>query len=215
MTMVAGIGLATKAVRGLEFHRTPREATLSLLAIEGDAIPKMIWEPACGDGAISEILLRAGYAVYSSDIADRGYGKVLDFLNADRNRVAYGVLTNPPFSKAKEFVDAAFSYASVNYCALLLPLRFMESGRRKAWWECRPPARVWVSVSRLPMMHRDGYEGKKSTSAIPMAWHVWLRGYTGDAAIKLFDWHDYVDAPQRKTRSLDPPNLDLFKDNVA
>jgi len=34
-----------------------------------------IWEPACGDGAISRVLEAAGYQVISTDLIDRGYGQ--------------------------------------------------------------------------------------------------------------------------------------------
>ena len=54
-----------------DFYPTPKWATEQLLKYEkfdGD-----IWEPACGDGAISEVLKEHGYTVTSSDIIDRGY----------------------------------------------------------------------------------------------------------------------------------------------
>ena len=47
-----------------EFYPTPPEATRALLSVEsfqGD-----IWEPACGDGAISKVLEAAGYQVVST-----------------------------------------------------------------------------------------------------------------------------------------------------
>ena len=49
-----------------DFYPTPPEATLALLdkqKFEGN-----IWECACGDGAISKILIDKGYNVYSSDL---------------------------------------------------------------------------------------------------------------------------------------------------
>lgn len=193
MVMVAGVGMSSKAERGLEFYRTPVEATKSLIAIEGDRLPNNIWEPACGDGAMAEPLFATGRNIYSSDIEDRGYGAVTDFLGAyqDHYSLHTAVVTNPPFSMAQEFVDQAFSFRNVSYCALLLRLSFLESGKRKAWFEANPPARVHVSSRRLPMMHRDGYDGKKSTSAIPHAWFVWLRGYDGHPQLRWFDWRDY------------------------
>lgn len=66
-----------------EFYPTPPEATRALLSVEefdGD-----IWEPACGDGAISEVLKAQGYIVHSTDLIMRGYedGR-LDFLKSVR-----------------------------------------------------------------------------------------------------------------------------------
>ena len=58
--------------RGLDAYFSPPEAVASLLHIEGQYIPKCIWEPAAGDGAIVRPLLSAGFTVIASDIADYG-----------------------------------------------------------------------------------------------------------------------------------------------
>ena len=55
----------------------PRAATL-LLGVE-DFAP-MIWECACGEGHLAREFEKAGYHVYSTDLIDRGYGGVQDFL---------------------------------------------------------------------------------------------------------------------------------------
>lgn len=192
MAMVAGVGLSTKAERGLEFYRTPIEATRALIAIEGERLPNGIWEPACGDGAIARALIDTHRWVYSTDVADRGYGcGKIDFLNSTFSNCCTAVVTNPPFSLAQEFVDKAFSFPSVHYCALLLRLSFLESQKRKEWFQANPPARVHVSSRRLPMMHRDGWDGPKSTSTLAHAWFIWLRGYDGPPQLRWFDWREF------------------------
>ena len=196
--MVAGVGMSSKADRGLEFYRTPIEATRALIAIEGDRLPQNIWEPACGDGAMAEPLGAAGRTVLATDIVDRGYdiGDV-DFLTTRLEDSAYinAVVTNPPFSLAQQFVDRSFSFSNIHYCALLLRLAFLESGKRKEWFEANPTARVHVSSRRLPMMHRENYEGvRTASSAIPHAWFVWLRGYDGPPQLRWFDWREFSPA---------------------
>lgn len=78
-----------------EFYPTPPEATRALMSVEsfeGD-----IWEPACGDGAISKVLEAAGYQVVSTDLIDRGYGVGgHNFLKSD-NPLAKNIITNPPY----------------------------------------------------------------------------------------------------------------------
>lgn len=67
-----------------------------------------IWECACGNGVLSEVLLKNNYNVFSSDIADRGYGETkVDFLSTKIRPEfeEFDILTNPPFSIAKEFVE--------------------------------------------------------------------------------------------------------------
>jgi ParB-like chromosome segregation protein Spo0J len=55
------------------FYRTPTETTRALLKVE--KFRSRVWELACGDGAISKVLIEAGYEVVSTDLIDRGYGE--------------------------------------------------------------------------------------------------------------------------------------------
>lgn len=76
-------------------HATP--ATRALLSVED--FDGSIWEPACGEGHISSVLVKAGYDVISTDLIQRGYGEGdVDFL---RQTVARGkhIVTNPPYGR--------------------------------------------------------------------------------------------------------------------
>lgn len=78
-----------------EFYPTPPEATRALLSVE--RFEGSIWEPACGDGAISRELEAAGYEVISTDLIDRGYGTGgVDFLKTTEP-LARNIVTNPPY----------------------------------------------------------------------------------------------------------------------
>jgi hypothetical protein len=56
-----------------------------------------IWEPACGDGAISKVLEAAGYDVISTDLIDRGFGQGgVDFLKTTK-ALGRNIVTNPPY----------------------------------------------------------------------------------------------------------------------
>lgn len=55
-----------------DFYPTPPEAVRALLSVE--TFTGSIWEPACGDGAISKVLIEAGFEVVSTDLIDRGFG---------------------------------------------------------------------------------------------------------------------------------------------
>ncbi len=94
------IGARQNKVRH-DFYPTPEIATVKLLEVlkfEGE-----IWEPACGDGAISLVLERYGYLVKSSDLIDRGFGEVgIDFLRS--NYKTDNIMTNPPFRHASKFI---------------------------------------------------------------------------------------------------------------
>ena len=165
-----------------DFHETPRVAVEALLSVETFAGP--IWEPACGRGAISEVLIEHGHDVISSDLVARGYGSGrTDFLLEWQPR-APNVITNPPYKLALAFAQHALA-VTAGRVALLLRLAWLESTTRLSFFTSHPPARVWVFASRLPMMHRDGWTGRKASSAIPHAWYVWEHGHRGPVTL---DW---------------------------
>jgi len=54
------------------------------LLLEREKFSTNIWEPACGEGHISKVLLSHGHQVFSTDLIYRGYGcGGIDFLKAE------------------------------------------------------------------------------------------------------------------------------------
>ena len=54
--------------RGDDLYETPVEAVTALLRAE--TLPPVIWEPACGPGAIVRTLRAAEHQVYATDLVD-------------------------------------------------------------------------------------------------------------------------------------------------
>jgi len=109
---------------GPDFFPTPAWATYAL--IDNEEFRGGIWESACGNGAMSEVLEKAGGPVRSSDLYDRGFGEAgIDFLNAETR--AKNIVTNPPYNAAEGFLRSGLSLAD-NKFALLLRLAFLEGG---------------------------------------------------------------------------------------
>jgi hypothetical protein len=162
------------ADRGDDFYPSPPEATWGLLAAEHRHMPLRLWEPACGDGAIVRPLRAAGYKVFASDLVDRGCPGALagvDFLMELHAPAGLaGIVTNPPYKLAQEFIDVALDFSG--YVAVLLRLQFLESEKRRPLFERWPLAAVHVFSSRLPMMHRDGWDGPRTGSQQAFAWFV-------------------------------------------
>lgn len=178
----------SNADRGMDFYPTPTCAIEALIRIESARIPRTIWEPACGDGAIVKPLLAAGYNVIATDLLDRGCGTGgIDYLTAPVPSLAKGIITNPPYRIAQAFLTKAIR--DVPYSAWLLRMNFVESLSRLPFFKTTPPARILVSSRRLPMMHRDGWTGPKSTSNQCHAWFIFERGAT-QAETMWFDWKD-------------------------
>lgn len=174
------------------FYPTPPEATKSLLALE--PFDQWIWEPACGDGAISKVLIDAGHNVVSSDLVDRGYGTPnVDFL-MESDPLAPQIITNPPFKLADQFVRHALSFPSIDKVALLLRLAWLEGVTRKPLFESDPPlARVWVSSRRLTMKRGGTDGGDGGGGMVAFAWFVWDRRVNRrPTTIQFFDWMDHA-----------------------
>lgn len=164
---------------GPDFYPTPEWATVAL--VENERFDGDIWECACGDGEMSEVLKRTGAEVYSSDLYDRGYGESgIDFL--DSNRRASNIVTNPPFHSAEEFVHACMNQASHKF-ALLLRLAFLESAaRQERVFAKYPPTRVWVFSERITFYPRGAKRAGSGTTAY--AWFVWDKKSLGQTQLQ-------------------------------
>jgi hypothetical protein len=175
--------------RGLDLYETPAVAVETLLRVE-PAILKYkpaIWEPACGRGAISEVLKAHGLLVHSSDIRPQYAGAhQFDFLRdpiPEWHPDPIVIITNPPYMLAQEFVERSFD-TGVDWVFMLLRLAFLESERRSPILDDGRLVAVYPFKKRLPMMHRDGWTGNKASSAIPFAWFHWAKD-AADAPTKM------------------------------
>jgi hypothetical protein len=175
------------AARGLDLYETPAVAVEALLRVEN--LPLCVWEPAAGRGAIVRVLRDHGHAVIATDIADYGFPLHFrrDFL-AEIGAPAgvEAIVANPPFQTAEKLVAHALELAP--FVIMLLRLAFLESERRCGILENRGLARIHVFRKRLPMMHRDGWEGRKANSGMAFAWFVWIRGHTGPTIVDRISW---------------------------
>jgi hypothetical protein len=178
------------SARGNDLYETPEVATLALLRAE--PLPRTIWEPACGPGAIVRVLRGAGHRVIATDLIDYHSpdqdhaGR--DFLLERRAPRGVGmIVTNPPFKLVAQFAAHALSLCP--RVTMLLRLTFLESARRSAILDGGQLARVHVFRNRLPMMHRDGWTGSRVSNPTAFAWYVWESGYIGKPEIDRISWN--------------------------
>jgi hypothetical protein len=178
----AGSGQRPYAERGSDLYETPVCAVEALLRVE--SLPHRLWEPACGRGAIVNVLRARGHEVLASDLVDYGdpthfYRR--DFLTEPLPKDCKAIITNPPYQLAEKFVRHAIEICPL--VIMLLRLGFYESVRRTDILECCGLARIHVFKKRLPMMHRDNWQGPKASSAIPFAWFVYDLTHYGPTVI--------------------------------
>ncbi|HRD75334.1 MAG TPA: hypothetical protein PK264_05260 [Hyphomicrobiaceae bacterium] len=129
-----------------EFYPTPPAAIRALLAAE--RFDGSIWEPACGDGAISKELIAHGYDVTSTDLVDHGYGRHgVDFLATVFPR-GRNIVTNPPYGSglADRFLRHALSLTRITggRVAMLLNITSLCSPTRHDSFIRRPPSVLYA-----------------------------------------------------------------------
>ena len=159
----------------LEFYSSDL-ATQELLKKE--CFGGTLWECACGDGAISKVLIDNGYDVYSSDLIDRGYGEQLDFLQSDKK--VDNIITNPPFNLSTEFTLHALKLARKKII-MLNKLSFLEGIKRnKEIFSKNKLQNVYVFSKRLNFRKYSG----EMNGLMAFAWFVFNQDYEGNAQLQ-------------------------------
>jgi hypothetical protein len=153
-----------------DFYTTPAWCVHALL--REVHLPGGTWlEPACGDGAIVEAVkeIRQDVCWTAFDIRERKLclGSVRDYLDRaipvlERPAV---IITNPPFSLAREFVERSFEVTD-GPVVMLLRLNWLASQKRAEFLREHAP-----DVYVLP--RRPSFTGDKRTDACEYAWYIW------------------------------------------
>jgi hypothetical protein len=167
------------------YYPTPPRGAHALLARE--SFKGLVWEPACGEGAISGILEAAGLEVITTDLVDRGYGRGgHDFL-ADNATLVDHIVTNPPYGPARglsaRFVEHALTRIRPGgtVCMLLRTNWEAPQRHRRLMARC---CRKYTFSRRLEM-HRGGYTGTKHSAQLDVSWYVFNNEHTGLTQIEV------------------------------
>lgn len=160
-----------------DYYATDPRAVAAL--IKRERFSPEILEPACGGGHISETLINAGYAVYSTDIVKRDYKKQIktaDFLQ-QRESWHGDIITNPPYKYAAEFVQHALDIIDDGHkVAMFLKLTFLEGEKRRALFQQNPPRKIYVFTKRINCALNGEEKFFNMSSAVCYAWFVWEKG---------------------------------------
>ena len=155
-----------------DFYPTPPEVTIALMDFLDLNSDLKVWEPACGNGAMSEVIKTYGHTVHSTDLRlDNGYGiGGMDFLNLP-NTLYKGlfdvIITNPPFNLAEEFILKALDKAPI--VAMVLKSQYWHAKKRVDLFRENTPAFI------LPMTWRPDFLGGGSPT-MDCIWTVWIKG---------------------------------------
>lgn len=143
-----------------------------------------VWEPACGDGRMSEALKAAGASVYSSDIEDRGYAglnMILGFLEAwPAPPLFKEIVTNPPCGEdnktAVKFVERGLQHiGDGGSLALLLPNDFDSAKSRRHLFADCPDFVAKIILTRGIKWFEPPPGERKNGPKENHAWFLWCR----------------------------------------
>jgi hypothetical protein len=167
-----------------DFYATPDWCTKVLLN-HVDFSPT-VWEPACGDGAISRVLEAYGHQVINTDIVDRGIGAtVIDFLSHDWSKSfpmhdnSADIVTNPPYGTlADDFVRGALKLTGRRVAMLM-----------RNEWDCAASSMPLVNhpafAMKIVLTTRPRWiEGTTTSPRHNYAWYVWDLKNTGGPVIR-------------------------------
>lgn len=169
-----GVTLANNATgkrRALDFYPTPPDATHALMRFLKRYLktPCTIWEPACGDGSMSNVLEQYGHSVISSDIQHTGYGEgEVDFLK--NRKECDAIITNPPFKESAEFIQHALSITDT--VVMLLKSQYWHAKKRYGLFCDHPPAYI------LALTWRPDFRGTGGSPTMEVLWNIWLPNNT-------------------------------------
>ena len=168
-----------------DFYPTPPEAVRALLSVEQFDGP--IWEPACGNGAISRELEAYGLQVISTDLIDRSYGQPdCDFLSGVtttrlivENPGIRHIVTNPPYSYRRgigdQFVGQALRITrqTGGKVAMLLNLGCLAHPTRTSKWRNDPPAAIHIMDDLVCWPNGNRRQAGRYIAEHRYCWIVW------------------------------------------
>ena len=156
-------------------YQTPEWCTEALIPHLSNLPDKIIWEPAAGDGQMARVLKRHAKEVIATDI-----NTGTDFLT-HRGFACDGILSNPPYSLAQEFIEHALHLTKPNggFAAMLLRCDFDHAASRRGLFQACPAySKKLVLTKRIRWI-----EGSTGSPSFNHAWFVWDHKHSGPPTI--------------------------------
>lgn len=170
-------------------YPTPFSLVKQLLKKESFQEP--ILEPCSGEHkTIVEYLEFLGKSCVDYDLFFGPQERRRDFIVETRHFPS--IVTNPPFSLAKEFIETAFRVA--DKFAFLMPLDYLHGQERFQifYSHNKRPRRVYI-LTRRPLF--DGLlrpDGRYRTGSTTFAWYIFEGRYSGRPELDWIDNNEFV-----------------------
>lgn len=179
-----------------DYYQTPYSMTKQLLEVEN--FEGKILEPSCGAGAIVKVLRdfkkSVDYCDLNNEFSLTGIFKNFkDFINDDFDRYD-NIITNPPFSLAKEFILKAKEITN-NKIAMLLPLNYLHGVSRynEIYRDTKFPLKTVYVFCRYGLLEDTVREdGMYKSGMLVYAWYIWDKSYKGEPIIRWLNNNAYI-----------------------
>lgn len=195
-----------------DLYPTPAWATKALL--DNETFEGSIWEPACGDGAMTKVIEDhyPDHKLCSTDLYDHGFEGVtfyqsnVNFLNVKIDGETFdNIITNPPYNLADDFVQKALQAANKKV-AFLMRLAYLEGqSRYESIYAPTPPSRVHVFSERITFYKKGAT--KKGNGTTAYAWFVWDKEDDSKKTELLWLPPIYKPNSRRASRKADTPEI--------
>ncbi len=177
-----------------DYYATPDNATYSFLDCLDPEILEVlkqngVWEPSCGEGALSNILRKKGIEVKrESDLIQRSYScEIGDFLE-QKDKTPLNIITNPPFKLVEDFIQKGYELLEDgNYMIYFARVQLIEGIKRFNLFQKMPIKQVYVHSQRVKC--EKGGIPTEGSSAQCFIWVVIQKGYQGETTLKWIPPH--------------------------
>lgn len=155
-----------------------------------------VLEPCVGQGHIIDTVKNfynktKELRITTIDLIDRGYPNTIitDFLIWKPDKGYDLIITNPPYSLAKEFVEKGMECLEVGgIMAMFLKIQFLEGAKREELFDKYPPKYIYVFRNRMATWNsgqpKDPKTGKKWATTMCHAWFVWEKGSNTEPIVR-------------------------------
>lgn len=150
------------------------------------------WLECCvGQGHISKVIEnKFNCNVDGIDIVDRGYPNTIvsDYLTWETDTKYDNIISNPPYSLGKEFVEKSIELLNDNgKLAMFLKVQFLEGDKREDMYDKYPPKYIYVFRKRMATWNNGeplDTNGKKWATTMCHAWYIWEKGSTTEPVVR-------------------------------
>lgn len=154
-------------------------------------LPKVIYEPCCGEGHLAKRLIELGYEVIATDLIDRGFGKgEVDFLKVDKMpENCKCILTNPPYKIALDIILHALKILPEDgECIMFLKTTFLEGKKRfqELFSKC-PPVKIFQFSERVMCAKNGNFQEMKDGGGSAVS-YLFMIFKPNNKNLPIIDW---------------------------